>query len=115
MALEQDLELTQSEGSRETLLQQVQELRTQLTKAEGDRKGLQHPASQVARQSSHQDEQGDDWKFRRGVEREKQDMQKQMSDFRVQLNLSTMASEVEEVKRCLERKDKEKAHLSAKS
>ncbi|XP_058511246.1 centrosomal protein of 128 kDa [Ochotona princeps] len=116
--LEQDLELsrrllTQSEGSRETLLQQVQELRTQLTKAEGDRKGLQHPASQVAGQSGHQDEQGDDWKFRRGVEREKQDMQKQMSDFRVQLNLSTMASELEEVKRCLARKDKEKAHLSA--
>lgn len=47
------------------------------------------------------------------MEREKQDMQKQMSDFRVQLNLSTMASELEEVKRCVERKDKEKAHLSA--
>uniref|UniRef100_A0A5F9CVV1 Centrosomal protein 128 n=1 Tax=Oryctolagus cuniculus TaxID=9986 RepID=A0A5F9CVV1_RABIT len=117
--LEQELELSrrllnQSEGSRETLLHQVQELRTQLTKAEGDRKGLQHQASPVTRQqSNHQDEQGDDWKFRRGVEREKQDLEKQMTDLRVQLNFSTMASELEEVKRCMERKDKEKAHLSA--
>ncbi|XP_062037509.1 centrosomal protein of 128 kDa isoform X2 [Lepus europaeus] len=117
--LEQELELSrrllnQSEGNRETLLHQVQELRTQLTKAEGDRKGLQLQASPITRQqSNHQDEQGDDWKFRRGVEREKQDLEKQMTDLRVQLNFSTMASELEEVKRCMERKDKEKAHLSA--
>ena len=36
-----------------------------------------------------------------------------MSDLRVQLNFSAMASELEEVKRCLERKDKEKVHLAA--
>lgn len=48
-----------------------------------------------------------------GIEREKEDLEKQMSDLRVQLNFSAMASEVEEVKRCMERKDKEKAHLAA--
>lgn len=117
--LEQELELSrrllnQSEGSRETLLHQVEELRTQLTKAEGDRKGLQHQVSQISKQQLiHQDEQGDDWRFRRGVEREKLDVEKQMSDLRVQLNFSAMASELEEAKRCLERKDKEKAHLAA--
>ncbi|XP_054423165.1 centrosomal protein of 128 kDa [Pteronotus mesoamericanus] len=117
--LEQELELSrrllnQSEGSRETLLHQVEELRTQLMKAEGDRKGLQHQVSQVSKQhSNHQDEQGDDWRFRRGIEREKEDLEKQMSDLRVQLNFSAMASELEEVKRCMERKDKEKAHLAA--
>ncbi|XP_054305582.2 centrosomal protein of 128 kDa isoform X3 [Pongo pygmaeus] len=117
--LEQELELSrrllnQSEGSRETLLHQVEELRTQLTKAEGDRKGLQHQVSQISKQqSNYQDEQGEDWRFRRGVEREKQDLEKQMSDLRVQLNFSAMASELEEVKRCMERKDKEKAHLAS--
>ncbi|KAB0375017.1 hypothetical protein FD755_013509 [Muntiacus reevesi] len=93
-------------------LQEVEELRTQLMKAEGDPKGLHHQVSQISRQqSSLQDEQGDDWRFRRGVERE--DLEKQMSDLRVQLNFSAMASELEEVKRCLERKDKEKVHLAA--
>uniref|UniRef100_A0A2K5EBA7 Centrosomal protein 128 n=1 Tax=Aotus nancymaae TaxID=37293 RepID=A0A2K5EBA7_AOTNA len=117
--LERELELSrrllnQSEGSRETLLHQVEELRTQLTKAEGDQKGLQHQVSQISKQqSNHQDEQGEEWRFRRGVEWEKQDLEKQMSDLRVQLNFNAMASELEEVKRCMERKDKEKAHLAA--
>ncbi|XP_030884051.1 centrosomal protein of 128 kDa isoform X2 [Leptonychotes weddellii] len=113
--LEQELEvsrrlLNQSEGSRETLLHQVEELRTQLMKAEGDRKGLQHQVSQMSKQ---QDEQGDDWRFRRGVEQEKENLEKQMSDLRVQLNFSAMASELEEAKRCMERKDKEKAQFAA--
>ncbi|KAF4017698.1 hypothetical protein G4228_008550 [Cervus hanglu yarkandensis] len=100
------LRQTESEKSK------VEELRTQLMKAEGDPKGLHHQVSQISRQqSSLQDGQGDDWRFRRGVERE--DLEKQMSDLRVQLNFSAMASELEEVKRCLERKDKEKVHLAA--
>ncbi|XP_047397452.1 centrosomal protein of 128 kDa isoform X2 [Sciurus carolinensis] len=116
--LEQELQLSrrllnQSEGSRETLLHQVEELRTQLTKAEGDRKGLQHQVSQISKQqSNHQDEQGDDWRFRRGVEPEKHDLEKQMSDLRMQLNFTAVASELEEVKRCMERKDKENANLA---
>ncbi|XP_076777602.1 centrosomal protein of 128 kDa isoform X2 [Arvicanthis niloticus] len=106
--------LSQSEGSRETLLQQVEELRTQLIKAEGDQRGLQHQGSCVSKQtSSHQDDQGDDRRFRRGVEREKQNLEKQMADLRVQLNFNSMASELEEVKRCMERKDQEKASLAA--
>lgn len=37
-------------------------------KAEGDPKGLHHQVSQISRQqSSLQDEQGDDWRFRRGI------------------------------------------------
>ncbi|XP_026976018.1 centrosomal protein of 128 kDa isoform X2 [Sagmatias obliquidens] len=117
--LEQELELSrrllnQSEGSREALLHQVEELRTQLMKAEGDQKGLVHQVSQISKQqSNYQDEQEVDWRFRRGVEREKEDLEKQMSDWRVQLNFSAMASELEEVKRCLERKDKERVHLAA--
>lgn len=118
--LEQELEisrrlLSQSEGSRETLLHQVEELRTQLIKAEGDQRGLQHQVSCISKQpSSHQDDQGDDRRFRRGVEREKQNLEKQMADLRVQLNFNAMASELEEVKRCMDRKDLEKANLAAK-
>ncbi|KAF6129292.1 centrosomal protein 128 [Phyllostomus discolor] len=98
----------------ETEKSQVEELRTQLMKAEGDRKGLQHQVSQISlQQPNQQDEQGDDWRFRRGIEREKEGLEKQMSDLRAQLNLSALASELEEVKRCVERKDKEKAHLAA--
>nr|XP_020141289.1 centrosomal protein of 128 kDa isoform X7 [Microcebus murinus] len=117
--LEQELELSrrllnESEGSRETLLLQVEELRTQLTKAEGDRKGLQHQVFQISKQQSkNEDEQVVDWRFRRGIEREKQDLEKQVSDLRVQLNFNAMASELEELKRSMEQKDKEKAHLAA--
>ncbi|XP_066199036.1 centrosomal protein of 128 kDa isoform X1 [Saccopteryx leptura] len=116
--LEQELELSrrllnQSEGSRETLLHQVEELRAQLMKAEGDRKGL-YQVSQISKQHlNHQDEQGESWRFRRGLEREKEDLEKQMSELRVQLNVGALAAELEEVRRCSERKDKEKAHLAA--
>uniref|UniRef100_A0A8P0P6B2 Centrosomal protein 128 n=2 Tax=Canis lupus familiaris TaxID=9615 RepID=A0A8P0P6B2_CANLF len=97
----------------ETEKSQVEELRMQLMKAEGDRKGLQHQVSQISKQLlNHQDEQ-DDWRFRRGVEQEKENLEKQMSDLRVQLNFSAMTSELEEAKRCMERKDKEKAHFAA--
>lgn len=41
------------------------------------------------------------------------DLEKQMSELRVQLSFSAMASELEEVKRSVERKDQEKAHLAA--
>ncbi|KAM4853180.1 centrosomal protein of 128 kDa isoform 2-T2 [Thomomys bottae] len=113
--LEQELELSrrllnQSEGSREILLHQVEELRTQLTKAEGDRKGLQH---QISKQHLNLQDDRDDWRFRRGIERDKQDLEKQLSDLRAHLNFNAMASELEEVKQCMERKDKEKANLAA--
>lgn len=36
-----------------------------------------------------------------------------MSELRVQLSFRAMASELEEAKRCMERKDQEKAHLAA--
>uniref|UniRef100_A0A8D1WVI5 Centrosomal protein 128 n=1 Tax=Sus scrofa TaxID=9823 RepID=A0A8D1WVI5_PIG len=98
----------------ETEKSKVEELRTQLMKLEGDQKDLQHQVPQISKQqSNHQDKQGDDWRIRRGVEREKENLEKQMSDLRVQLNFSAMAAELEEVKRCMERKDKERVHLAA--
>uniref|UniRef100_H0X649 Centrosomal protein 128 n=1 Tax=Otolemur garnettii TaxID=30611 RepID=H0X649_OTOGA len=116
--LEQELELSrrllsESEDSRETLLQQIEDLRAQLCKAECERKSSQQVCPLSKQQSSHQDEQGVDWGFRRGIEREKQDLEKKISGLRAQMDLNALASELEEVKRCMERKDKEKAQLAA--
>ncbi|XP_053233847.1 centrosomal protein of 128 kDa isoform X5 [Podarcis raffonei] len=118
--LEQDLEqsrrkLDQSENSREVLLHQIEDLRSQLLRAEEERLNLHHQISQVAmHRQSHPAEQKDDGRRQRVVERsdpEKQEMEKQIWELRAQLNHSAVMSEIEELKRCIERKDKEKAQL----
>ncbi|KAM6462076.1 centrosomal protein of 128 kDa isoform 2-T2 [Liasis olivaceus] len=118
--LEQVLEhsrrkLDHSESSREVLLQQIEDLRSQLLRAEEDRLTLQHQISQVAKHHrSHLDEQRDDRRKQRVVERsdpERQEMEKQIWELRAQLNHSAVMSEIEELKRCVERKDKEKMQL----
>ncbi|XP_043404598.1 centrosomal protein of 128 kDa isoform X3 [Chelonia mydas] len=119
--LEQELKrsqrkLDQSEGSREALLHQIEDLHSQLLRAEADRVDLQHQVSQVAlhRQSCH-DEQEDNRRIRSVVERserEKQELEKQILELRAKLNHSAVMSEVEELKQCIEHKDKEKAQLA---
>lgn len=44
-------------------------------------------------------------------EREKQDLEKHILELKAKLNHNAVMSEVEELKRCIERKDKEKAQL----
>ncbi|XP_073205440.1 centrosomal protein of 128 kDa isoform X5 [Lepidochelys kempii] len=119
--LEQELKrsqrkLDQSEGSREALLHQIEDLHSQLLRTEADRMDLQHQVSQVAlhRQSCH-DEQEDNRRIRSVVERserEKQELEKQILELRAKLNHSAVMSEVEELKQCIEHKDKEKAQLA---
>uniref|UniRef100_A0A8C4KBG4 Centrosomal protein 128 n=1 Tax=Dromaius novaehollandiae TaxID=8790 RepID=A0A8C4KBG4_DRONO len=119
--LEQELErsrkkLEQSEGSREALLRQIEDLRSRLSRAEDDRVELQHQISHVAmhRQNYH-DEQEDDKRIRivaERYEREKQELEKHILELKAKLNHNAVMSEVEELKRCLERKDKEKAQLA---
>ncbi|XP_074854880.1 centrosomal protein of 128 kDa [Carettochelys insculpta] len=119
--LEEELErfrrkLDQSEGSRETLLHQVEDLHSQLLRAEEDRMDLQHQVSQVAMHSqSCQKVQEDDGRIRSAVERseqEKKELEKQILELRAKLNHSAFVSELEELKRCIEHKDKEKAQLA---
>ncbi|XP_064279768.1 centrosomal protein of 128 kDa isoform X3 [Passer domesticus] len=118
--LEQELEqsrkkLSESEGSREALLHQIEDLRSQLLRAEEDRVELQHQISYAAmRRQSYQDVQDDDRRIRavaEKYEREKQDLEKHILDLKAKLNHSAVMSEVEDLKRCIERKDKEKAQL----
>ncbi|NXA46177.1 CE128 protein, partial [Nothocercus julius] len=117
--LEQELErsrkkLDQSEGSREALLCQIQDLRSRLLRAEEDRVELQHQISHVAvHHQSSQDEQEE--KRIRTVERyerEKQELEKHILELKAKLNHNAVMAEVEELKRCIERKDKEKAQLA---
>ncbi|XP_050809177.1 centrosomal protein of 128 kDa isoform X1 [Gopherus flavomarginatus] len=119
--LEQELErsqrkLDQSEDSREALLHQIEDLHSQLLRAEANRVDLQHQVSQVAmHHQSYHDEQEDDRRIRSVVERserEKQELEKQILELRAKLNHSAVMSKVEELKRCIEHKDKEKAQLA---
>uniref|UniRef100_A0A8C0ZH85 Centrosomal protein 128 n=1 Tax=Cyanistes caeruleus TaxID=156563 RepID=A0A8C0ZH85_CYACU len=111
--LEQELEqsrkkLSESEGSREALLHQIEDLRSQLLRAEEDRVELQHQISYAAmHRQSYQDVQDDD----RRIRREKQDLEKHILELKAKLSHNAVMSEVEELKRCIERKDKEKAQL----
>ncbi|XP_044292336.1 centrosomal protein of 128 kDa isoform X2 [Varanus komodoensis] len=125
--LAQDLEcsrrkLDQSENSREALLHQIEDLRSQLLRAEEERQNLQHHISQIAiHHQSHTDEQEDDRRKRRDCvmcvpvldrsDPEKQEMEKQIWELKAKLNHSAVMSEIEELKRCIEHKDKERAQL----
>ncbi|XP_040414705.1 centrosomal protein of 128 kDa isoform X2 [Cygnus olor] len=118
--LEQELEqsrkkLNQSEGNREALLHQIEDLRSQLLRAEEDRVELQHQISCVAMHcQSSQDVQEDERRIRTVAERyekEKQELEKHILELKAKLNHNAVMSEVEELKRCIERKDKEKAQL----
>ncbi|KFO56072.1 Centrosomal protein of 128 kDa, partial [Corvus brachyrhynchos] len=117
--LEQELEqsrkkLSESEGSREALLHQIEDLHSQLLRAEEDRVELQHQLSYAAmHHQSYQDVQDDDRRIRAAekYEREKQDLEKHILELKAKLSHNAVMSEVEELKRCIERKDKEKAQL----
>ncbi|XP_061319725.1 centrosomal protein of 128 kDa isoform X9 [Pezoporus flaviventris] len=114
--LEQKLEqsqkmLNESEGRREALLHQIEDLRSQLLRAEEDRVELQR---QISHRLSYQDVQDNDRRIRTGAERyerEKQETEKHILDLKAKLSHNAVMSEVEELKRCIERKDKEKAQL----
>ncbi|MBN3319392.1 CE128 protein, partial [Atractosteus spatula] len=106
--IEQELERTrrqleQSEGSRDTLLQQIDDLRTQLLTTEQDRLDLRQQFSQIASRQRSLTERS---------EREKQELEKQIQDLRLQLTQNAVMAEVDELKRVIERKDREKSQLS---
>ncbi|KAM9651750.1 centrosomal protein of 128 kDa isoform 16-T28 [Morphnus guianensis] len=118
--LEQELEqsrkkLNESEGSREALLHQIEDLRSQLLRAEEDRVELQHQISHVAMHHQNcQDVQDDDRRIRtvaERYEREKQELEKHILELKAKLSHNAVMSEVEDLKRCIERKDKENAQL----
>ncbi|XP_041131323.1 centrosomal protein of 128 kDa-like [Polyodon spathula] len=120
--IEQELERTrrrldQSEGGRDTLLQQVYDLRTQLLKTEQDRLDMQQQISQIALLQRSRNEEEEDQRMLSAVtnrsDREKQELEKQIQELRFQLSQNVVISELEELKRSIERKEREKAQLFA--
>ncbi|XP_065607823.1 centrosomal protein of 128 kDa isoform X2 [Cyrtonyx montezumae] len=118
--LERELEqsrkmLDQSESNREALLHQIGDLRSRLLRAEEDRAELQRQISHVVmHHQSSRDVQEDEKRIRtvaERYEREKQELEKHILELKAKLTHNTAMSEVEELKRRIEHKDKEKAQL----
>ncbi|XP_075470755.1 centrosomal protein of 128 kDa isoform X3 [Ascaphus truei] len=106
--------LDQTEGSRETLLFQIEDLRSQLLKAEEERGHLQHQVSQMSllSQRENREEERRIGTVVERSEREKHELERQISELRAQLSRSAILSEVEDLKRNLDQKDREKAQLA---
>ncbi|KAJ8409110.1 hypothetical protein AAFF_G00241310 [Aldrovandia affinis] len=103
--IEKELERTrrhldQSEGGRDTLLQQVEELRVQLLKTEKERMDMKQQISLLRSRQDHE-EQG----------RDRGSVESEVEALRLQLGRGAFLSEVEELRRTVERKDRERAQL----
>ncbi|XP_075993494.1 centrosomal protein of 128 kDa isoform X2 [Genypterus blacodes] len=115
--MEQELEramrlLDQSESSRDALLQQVEDMRGELLRArktelQRDRLGTLQLSAQRSAHLSDREE-------RRGGERgsDRSDLEREVAELRAQLTKASMYNEVEELKRHLDRKEKERVRLS---
>ncbi|KAG9481749.1 hypothetical protein GDO78_010791 [Eleutherodactylus coqui] len=102
--------LDQTEGSREVLLCQVEDLRSQLLKLEEDRGHLQQKVSKSQHENIAEQQM-----IRSAVERserEKQELERQIIELRTQLNRSAILSEIDDLKRSLDQKDREKGQLA---
>ncbi|XP_056402682.1 centrosomal protein of 128 kDa isoform X2 [Hyla sarda] len=106
--------LDQTEGSRETLLCQVEDLRGQLVKLEEDRGHLQHQVSHLSLQNQHENQE-EQRRIRAAIERserEKQELERQIIELRTQVSRSAMLSEIDSLKQSLDLKDREKVQLA---
>ncbi|XP_057208760.1 centrosomal protein of 128 kDa-like isoform X3 [Triplophysa rosa] len=114
--MEQELDrlrrqLDQSEGGRDTLLQQMYDMRSQLLRTERERVDLQRQFSLL--QSQQQKSAGGHQE--RGVTghgRERTELEREIEDLRVQLGRIGASSEVEELRQTAERKEKAKNQLA---
>ncbi|KAM8832560.1 centrosomal protein of 128 kDa isoform 2-T3 [Spinachia spinachia] len=110
---EQELEaarrlLEKSEDSREALVQQVEDMRGELLRMRKEKTEFQLKASQ------HIAHPHGNHTFRDGGQRDADglDLEKEVTELRAQLHAVSVVSEVEELKRTLDRKEKERVQLS---
>ncbi|XP_051954772.1 centrosomal protein of 128 kDa-like [Xyrauchen texanus] len=113
--VEQDLErlkrkLDQSEGGRDALLQQIDDMHSQLLKTEKERADLQRELSSVLSQQRHIGGQQEKGSLSLG--RERTELEREIQDLRVQLGRIGASSEVEELRRTVERKERERNQLA---
>ncbi|KAF7667018.1 hypothetical protein LDENG_00081530 [Lucifuga dentata] len=102
--------LEQSEGSRESLIQQLEEMHSELLRTRKEKMELQRVQPETSQSTAHHN----DRKERRGGERgsDRSDLEKELMELRAQLNKASVLSEVEELKRTLDRKEKERLQLN---
>ncbi|XP_035804481.1 centrosomal protein of 128 kDa isoform X2 [Amphiprion ocellaris] len=115
--MEQELDrarrlLEQSEDSRESLVQEVEDMRCELLRTKKENTGLQRARLETSQPSAqphgnHTDREGG----RAGLQ-DRSDLEKEVAELRVQLCKVSVQSEVEELKRALNRKEKERVELS---
>ncbi|XP_029902904.1 centrosomal protein of 128 kDa [Myripristis murdjan] len=119
--MEQELErvrrqLEQSEGSRDSLLQQVEDMRTELLRTGKERMELQRARMEISQLTAQSHAQHADREERGGGRGgrgpDHSDLEKEVVELRAQLRKASVLSEVEELKRALDRKEKEKLQLS---
>ncbi|XP_010880803.2 centrosomal protein of 128 kDa isoform X2 [Esox lucius] len=100
-------QLHQSEGGREALLQQVEEMRVQLLRMEKERLDLQRETSQPrATQPA-----GEEGRASLSLDRSSE-LQREVQELRAQVARTSVLAEVDDLRRTLERKDRERTQLS---
>ncbi|XP_051792519.1 centrosomal protein of 128 kDa isoform X2 [Acanthochromis polyacanthus] len=115
--MEQELDrarrlLEQSEDSRESLAQEVEDMRCELLRTKKENTGLQRARLETSQPSAqphgnHSDREGG----RAGLQ-DRSDLEKEVAELRVQLCKVSVQSEVEELRRALNQKEKERVELS---
>ncbi|XP_025754747.1 centrosomal protein of 128 kDa isoform X2 [Oreochromis niloticus] len=117
--MEQELErarrlLEQSEDSRESLVQQVEDMRCELQRTREEKTGHERARLETSRPSaqphgSYADKDGG----RGGLQGpDRSDLEKEVAELRVQLCKASVRGEVEELKRALDCKERERVQLS---
>ncbi|KAL0967578.1 hypothetical protein UPYG_G00254030 [Umbra pygmaea] len=99
-------QLHQSEGGKEALLQQVEEMRVQLLRTQKERLDLQREVSRLTTQPIDTQPARDD--RRAGLTLE---LQREVQELRAQLSRTSVLTEVDDLRRTVERKDKERTQL----
>ncbi|XP_029281434.1 LOW QUALITY PROTEIN: centrosomal protein of 128 kDa [Cottoperca gobio] len=120
--MEQELErarrlLEQSEDSRESLVQQVEDTRGELLRTRKEKNELQRAWLQTSQSAAQPHGNHTDRAEGRGGQRGPADplsLEKEVAELRAQLRTASVLSEVEELKRTLDRKEKERVQLGVK-
>ncbi|XP_076613185.1 centrosomal protein of 128 kDa [Chaetodon auriga] len=117
--MDQDLErarrlLEQSEDSRESLVQQVENLHSELLRMRKEKAELQRARLETFQPVAQPHGNRTDREEGRGGQREPDhvNLEKEVAGLRVQLHAASLVSETEDLKRALDRKEKERVQLS---
>ncbi|XP_035534954.1 centrosomal protein of 128 kDa isoform X2 [Morone saxatilis] len=106
--------LEQSEESRESLVQQVEDMRGELLRTRKEKTELQRARLETFQPIAQPHGNHTDREEGRGGQRgpDHSNLEKEVAELRAQLQTASVLSEVDELKRALDRKEKERVQLS---